>query len=73
MAVYRLKWEKSYPESGMAERLEVEQVLSDSAASFWLKDTLRSALARDPVDAANDAEVLCRLLIERCNKILCQG
>jgi hypothetical protein len=24
----------------MAERLEVEQVLSDSAASFWLKDTL---------------------------------
>jgi len=42
----------------MAERLEVEQVLSDPAASFWLKDALRSALARDPVDAANDAEVL---------------
>ena len=54
----------------MAERLEVEQVLSDPAASFWLKDALRSALARDPVDAANDAEVLFRLLDERCHKLL---
>jgi hypothetical protein len=57
----------------MAERFEVEQVLSDPAASFWLKDTLRSALDRDPVDAANDAEALFRLLDERCHKILSQG
>jgi hypothetical protein len=57
----------------MAERLEVEQVLSDPAGSFWLKDALRSALARDPVDAANDAEVLFRLLDERCHKLLSQG
>jgi len=54
----------------MAERLEVEQVLSDPAASFWLKDALRSAVVRDPVDAANDAEVLFRLLDERCHKSL---
>ena len=51
----------------MADRLEIEQVLSDPAASFWLKDALRSAKARDPVDAANDAEVLFRLLDERCH------
>jgi len=57
----------------LAERLEVEQVLSDPAASFWLKDALRSALARDPVDAANDAEVLFRLLDERCHEILSEG
>jgi hypothetical protein len=57
----------------MAERLQVEQVLFDPAASFWLKDVLRSALARDPVDAANDAEVLFRLLDERCHKLLSQG
>jgi hypothetical protein len=57
----------------MAERLEVDQVLSDPAASFWLKDALRSALARDPVDAANDAEVLFRLLDQRLHKILSQG
>jgi len=68
-----LTWERSRPKSGMAERLEVEQVLSDPAASFWLKDALRSALDRDPVDAANDAEVLFRLLDERCHKILSQG
>jgi hypothetical protein len=57
----------------MADRLEVEQVLSDPAASFWLKDALRAALARDPVDAANDAEILFRLLDERLHKILSQG
>jgi hypothetical protein len=57
----------------MDERLEVEQVLSDPAASFWLKDALRSALDRDPGDAANDAEVLFQLLDERCHKILNQG
>ena len=65
-----LKWERSRPKGGMAERLEVEQVLSDPAASFWLKDALRSAVVRDPVDAANDAEVLFRLLDERCQKNL---
>ena len=57
----------------MAARFEIEQVLSDPAASFWLKDALGSALARDPVDAANDAEVLFRLLDERCREILNQG
>jgi hypothetical protein len=44
--------------------------LRDPAASFWLKDALRSALSRDPVDAANDAELLARLLEERCRSIL---
>ena len=57
----------------MADRLQIQQVLSDPGASFWLKDALRSALSRDPVDAANDAEILFRLLDERCHKILSQG
>lgn len=47
-----------------------EDILRDPAASFWLKDVLRSALSRDPVDAANDAELLARLLEERCRSIL---
>jgi hypothetical protein len=46
----------------MANQLEIEQVLADPAASFWLKGALSSALDRDPVDAANDAEVLAQLL-----------
>jgi hypothetical protein len=48
----------------------LEEVLRDPAASFWLKDALRSALARDPVDAANDAEVLAQVLDRRCHSIL---
>jgi hypothetical protein len=48
----------------------IDDVLRDPAASFWLKDSLRSALARDPVDAANDAEVLAQLLERRCHSIL---
>ncbi len=48
----------------------VEAVLDDSAASFWLKTALRSALSRDPVDASNDSEILARLLDRRCREIL---
>jgi hypothetical protein len=48
----------------------IDEVLADPAASFWLKTTLRSALCRDPVDAARDSEILARLLEERCDKIL---
>lgn len=48
----------------------IEEVLRDSAASFWLKNALQSALARDPVDAANDAEILAHLLDRRCHQIL---
>ena len=37
---------------------QVAEVLDDPAASFWLRQSLRSALERDPVDALNDALVL---------------
>ncbi len=42
-----------------------ENILDDLAASFWLKNALRSALNRDPVDALNDAELLVVALKER--------
>jgi len=48
----------------------IEEVLRDPSASAWLKAALRSALERDPVDAANDAEVLARLLDRRCRSML---
>ncbi len=47
-----------------------EEVLRDPSASRWLKDALRSALLRDPVDAANDAEMLARLLDRHCRMAL---
>jgi hypothetical protein len=45
-------------------------VLRDPATSSWLKTSLCSALSRDPVDAANDAEVLAQLLERRCRDVL---
>jgi hypothetical protein len=48
----------------------IDEILADPAASFWLKTALRSALCRDPVDAAHDSEILGRLLEERCDRVL---
>ena len=33
----------------------IEEILNDKSASNWLKSSLRSALARDVLDAASDA------------------
>lgn len=41
------------------------ELLADPASSKWVRLALRSALDRDPVDAANDAEVLARVLARR--------
>jgi hypothetical protein len=53
-----------------ADLPSIDGVLADPAASFWLTAALRSALCRDPVDAAHDSEILARLLEERCDQIL---
>lgn len=47
-----------------------DEILDDPTASFWLKAALHSALSRDPVDAANDAEVLAQVLERRCRNLL---
>ena len=51
----------------------IERVLTDPAASYWLKNALQSALARDCVDAASDAETLARLLAARADAVLAGG
>ena len=50
--------------------MDRKTILDDPGASDWLKEALRSALKRDPVDAANDAEVLATLLVYRAAKIM---
>jgi hypothetical protein len=45
---------------------DLDAILNNPSASLWLKDALRSALQRDPVDAARDAELLAVVLISRC-------
>ena len=39
--------------------------LADPSTTYWLRDALKSALARDPLDALRDAETLASLLRER--------
>lgn len=48
----------------------IAELLADPAASVWLKMALRSALCRDPVDAAHDSQVLECVLARRCDDIL---
>jgi hypothetical protein len=49
---------------------DMTRILKDPSASSWLKMTITSSLQRDPVDAANDAEVLSQLLQARAEAIL---
>jgi hypothetical protein len=48
----------------------VEDLLGDPSTSLWMRNALITAISRDPVDAANDAELLARVLDHRCDCIL---
>ena len=48
----------------------VSCVLADRSTSSWLRNALSAALTRDPVDAANDAEVMASVLNSRCQQLL---
>ena len=49
---------------------EVRQILEDPAVSDWLKTALTEAIARDPVDALNDALLLAQTLDDRLRDVL---
>ena len=53
-----------------AQKLDLGAILNDSAASDWLKSALSGALTRDPVDAANDAEIVAQVLRWRAEAAL---
>jgi hypothetical protein len=53
-----------------AKTIDLGAILNDSAASDWLKDALSGALTRDPVDAANDAEIVAQVLRLRAEAVL---
>lgn len=48
---------------------DIQATLDDPCASYWIKGALRTALDRDPVDAANDAACLAELLAARAEHI----
>jgi hypothetical protein len=48
----------------------IEGIMADQSASEWLKAALRTALARDPVDALNDSLALAGILEDRLRAAL---
>jgi len=46
------------------------EILADPAISFWLKEAIRALDARDPVDAAKDADLLAALFDGKCKALL---
>lgn len=50
--------------------LSIKEVIDSPTVSYWLKDALKSALTRDPVDAVNDAELLVLILKDRMQRLL---
>jgi hypothetical protein len=53
---------------------EIKALLSNPATtSWWLVDALKTALIREPLDAAEDAEFLARLLSKRAAETTAQN
>lgn len=52
---------------------DIAALMDSPETSMWLKESLSRALERDPVDAANDAEMLAGLLAKRCEEVLLAG
>lgn len=48
----------------------IAQIMAHNATSDWLKWALRTALTRDPIGVANDAEILFAILTTRMNAII---
>jgi hypothetical protein len=53
----------------MSNDEEIGQMLADPGLSDWFKQALSSSLERDPVDAANDADLLSAVLDRRSRAI----
>jgi hypothetical protein len=47
-----------------------KEILEDPGISNWLKDAVKAAYERDPVDALHDARRLLRMLGERYTQIV---
>jgi hypothetical protein len=50
--------------------MNLNEVLEDPGISYWLKDAIKTAYERDPVDALYDARRLIKMLAERYTRIV---
>lgn len=62
------------PTSTHTESHQVEQsILLSPSTSAWLRNSYKSALERDPLDALHDAEALAAVLRARCLTLFCDA
>lgn len=54
----------------MIDSISADDILNRQDTSYWLKNAIKTALQRDPVDAVKDAELLTEILRQRCEAIL---
>ena len=50
--------------------MTLNEILADPSISYWLKDALKTAYERDPVDALHDAHWLLKMLGERYTQVV---
>jgi hypothetical protein len=48
---------------------EMQRVIADPCASYWLKGAIAALMNRDTIDATYDAELLAKLFRQRCDEI----
>lgn len=49
---------------------EIVRTLADPSVSFWVKDALKTAVDRDPLDCLDDAELLVEIFTKVCDSAL---
>jgi hypothetical protein len=50
--------------------MSLNEILADPGLSNWLKNAIKTAYERDPVDALNDVQRLLKMLGERYAQIV---
>jgi hypothetical protein len=50
--------------------MNLNEILEDPGVSYWLKEAIKTAYERDPVDALHDARRLLKMLAERYTRIV---
>jgi hypothetical protein len=53
--------------------MNLKDIVADPSISHWLKDALRTAYDRDPVEAIHDARWLLKMLGERYAQVVNRG
>ena len=60
-------------EKEMNSETVIKSIMESKAGSYWLKNAIRTAMQRDPVDALGDAEVLANVLKMRWDEMKHRG